>query len=85
MMNECPKCLGNDFDPFTMIPMHCAKHPLDLSGSEDVLVPYNGYISGSAEAGEDGRAWADVLHRDSPKRRRPETRRRRSQKMEEGA
>jgi hypothetical protein len=48
----------------------CPSHQSGTYGSEDVFVTALQMPSGTAEAGEDGAAWAEFLNRDSPYRKR---------------
>lgn len=71
----CPGCEGDADSTKEMLEIKwCENHTPGMSGSEDILVDYRGYISGSAEAGSDGKAWCTVLHRDSPFRKKRKVR-----------
>ena len=67
----CFECLPEGTDTRYMEPKLCSRHAPKADGSEDVLVDYQSYIGGSAESdGETNRRFAEVLHKNSPYRKK---------------
>lgn len=71
VISYCPRC-EPERDPFKEIldVRYCHQHEPSRAGTDDRGITPGLWLAGGAEAGEDGAAWAKVLHRNSPYRRR---------------